>query len=445
MKRKLLRWGARLAVGSILAVSVQIFAASVQGADLRGGVARVDLTPPDRLQAPLGGYGERMNAPAQGVHDRIFAKAIVLTDGDKKFVLVTADMLGFPPPLKQDLLNRLSDQGWTTENVMLLASHSHASIEMNAINPLNTFAIPQLGIHNPELYEFTVANFVRLIREAEQNLIPIRVGTSSKHLPGWNRNRRHRSGIVDDELTITRIDSTAGKPMALLVNFTAHPTFMTEKQMMFSGGWPGHLQRTAEGLIGNGVTVMYYNGAEGDQRPQGRPNGGGSRWEQAERYGHELGILVRQEWQSIAMQNDVAFQFHHQTISLPDRSWHPDFMKTGGTEYGLTEEVLTVMLPQMFPAQTASGSLQLGELVVVGIPGEMAASLGLKIKAAARQDLGITHPVIGGLADEWISYMLPPQEYDMGGYEASVSFYGRTLGTVIVEGAISGLNQLDDH
>ena len=65
-------------------------------AEIRAGVARVDLTPPMKLNAPLGGYGERMNRPAEGVHDRVFAKALVLTDGDRKFALVTADIVGLP-------------------------------------------------------------------------------------------------------------------------------------------------------------------------------------------------------------------------------------------------------------------------------------------------------------------------------------------------------------
>ena len=36
-----------------------------------------------------------------------------------------------------------------------------------------------------------------------------------------------------------------GKPLAVLVNFTAHPTFMSGEDMLFSGDWPGHLQRTS--------------------------------------------------------------------------------------------------------------------------------------------------------------------------------------------------------
>ena len=42
---------------------------------------------------------------------------------------------------------------------------------------------------------------------------------------------------------------------------------------------------------------MYYNGAEGDQAPVGRPDAGSSRWERAERYGRELGIVAWKQWQ----------------------------------------------------------------------------------------------------------------------------------------------------
>ena len=52
-----------------------------------------------------------------------------------------------------------------------------------------------------------------------------------------------------------------------LVNWTAHPTFMSESDMLFSGDWPGHLQRTVEALAGQKIMAMYYNGAEGDQSP----------------------------------------------------------------------------------------------------------------------------------------------------------------------------------
>jgi neutral ceramidase len=208
-------------------------------AELKAGVARVDLTPPLELKAPLGGYGERMNRPAEGTHDRIFAKAIVLTDGKKKFSLVTVDIVGFPPPVKAELLRRLAGDGWTKEQILLLPSHSHTSIEMNAINPANTFQVPQIGIYDARVFEFVMDQLVRVVQEAQRQMVPVSVGTSSVSIDGWNRNRRG-GDVTDKELTITRVDTSQGKPLAVLVNFTAHPTFMSGEDMLFSGDWPGH-------------------------------------------------------------------------------------------------------------------------------------------------------------------------------------------------------------
>jgi len=431
-----MRW---LAVGVAILFLSQ--ADRLPAAELSAGVARLDITPPLKLNAPLGGYGERMNRPAEGVHDRIYAKALVISDGKQKFALLTADIVGFPPPVKPALIESLKGDGWTKEQLMLLASHSHTSIEMNAINTANTFQVPQIGIFNQRVYEFLMPRLAQVVRDAEKSLVPVTIGTGSIDLSGWNRNRRGGS-IVDPELTVTRIDKLDGKPLAVLVNFTAHPTFMNGEDMLFSGDWPGHLQRTVESLIGDGVTAMYYNGAEGDQAPQARRDSGESRWERAERYGRDVGIESYRAWTKVKTKRDVPFAYHLEVVPLPERTWHPDFKKTGGEEYGLDEKLLTEMLPKLFPAEAELVSVRVGDLVIVGIPGEMAAELGLKIKAEAEQLTEAKHATIGGLADAWLSYILPETEYTRGGYETSVSFYGPKLGEAVVTGATRGVSKL---
>ena len=414
-------------------------------ADLKAGRARIDITPPLALKPALGGYGDRMNKPATGVHDRIFAKVLILSEGDKKFALITVDALGFAPPVKTAVLDRLAGKGWTADNLMLLASHSHTAIEMNALNPLNDFQVPQLGLHNPPLFELTMNRLAQVVLEAEKELVPVAVGTSSIKLEGWNRNRRIPGGITDPELTVARIDRLDGRPFAVFVNWTAHPTFMGSEDMWFSGDWPGQMQRTLESLIGDDVQAMYANGAEGDQTTIARPNSGESHWERAERYGRDLAVKAWGVWQKISPARNPAFGFWRQEIELPKRQWHPNFRETGGKEYGMTEELLREMLPKLFPTRTASVSLRLGDLLIVGIPGELAAGLGLEVKRRAGEITGARHPIIGGLADEWISYILPIEQYSMGKYEASMSFYGPTLADVIVKGALAGVENLQKH
>ena len=430
-----------IAIVSLLVVSLVVTSPQAVAGRLTTGVARIDLTPPMDLEASLGGYGARMSRPAIGVHDRIFAKAIVLSDDTKRFALVTADVLAFPPGFKAAVVEALADAGWNGSQIMLLPSHSHTSIDMSALNPKNTLGIPQIGSFHKELYDLTVARLAQVINEAGKNPVAVSVGTRTVQLHGWNRNRRQDNSVYDADLTVTRIDNVTGQPLAVLVNWTAHPTFMGPDDMMFSGGWPGHLQRTVEALIGHGVTAMYYNGAQGDQSPIPRKDSGGN-LERAECYGRELGVIVYREWQKIKPVPLPTFSYHTERIELPKCTWHPDFMKTGGSEYGLGEEIMEEVITLMAPQDTVSSSLRLGSLLIVGIPGEMAAQLGMSIKSRVRQTSGLQHIVIGGLANEWVSYILSAEEYKKGGYEASVSFYGESLGQVIVEGALEGVSKI---
>jgi len=400
---------------------------------LLGNVASIDLTPDLNMKFALGGYGSRMSKPAEAVHDRIWAKALVLKEGDKKYAIVTLDVLGLPPNVKPQLLETLAAYGWNMENIMLLPSHSHTSFDMPALNDQNHLNSPQIGIFQPELLEYVINALSNLIREADKNLQPIKIGTSSVLLDNMNRNRRGDPD-VDKEITLTRIDYANGKPMTALVNWTAHPTFMSGSDMWVSGGWPGYLQRELEQWIGDGVTVMYYNGAEGDQSPVGTH--AGSHYEKAEIYGRDLAIKVLALYQNTKTSSKIIFEYNYMTLGLPERKVHPSFMETGGEEYNLTPEVLDIVLKVMSPEETYIGAVRIGELLIVGAPGELAAGLGLKIKNKLKEK-GVKHPVIGGLANEWISYILSADQYNHGaGYESSVSFYGDGLGKVIVDGML---------
>jgi len=409
-------------------------------ADLRAGVARVDLTPPMELKATLGGYGARMSKPAAGVHDRVFAKAVVLSDGSQRLALVTADVLAFPPGFKEAVAEALRGAGWKSERLLLLPSHSHTSIDMSALHPKNVLGIPQIGSFHKKLFELTVARLAQVVTDAGKDLSAVSVGTRSVALEGWNRNRRGNKPC-DPELTVTRIDNARGEPLAVLVNWSAHPTLMGPEDMMFSGDFPGHVQRMVEALIGRGVTVMFYNGAQGDQSPVARPDSGGN-WEKAERYGRELGILVWREWEKVRPTPAPTLACSFEEIPLPPHAWHRAFMKTGGAEYGLSEALAGRMLALLFPTKTHSTSVRVGDLLIVGVPGEMIAELGISVKSRARAATGVPHVVVGGLADEWVSYILSAEQYRKGGYEASVSFYGEQLGQVIADGAVRGASRL---
>jgi hypothetical protein len=399
------------------------------------GVAKVDITPPLEMKASLGGYGERMSQPATGVHDRLWAKALVMKTGDKKYALVTADALGFPPAVKPAVMEKIEQSGWKREEVMLLPSHSHASFDMTAINPDNTFGIPQLGIYQPELFSLVVERIAQAILEAGSKSAPVTFGVDSRTLEDWAANRREGQSEKDEVLTVARFDLKDGSPLALLIGWAAHPTFMGAEEMMFSGGWPGAMQRQVETLVDGDVVALYYNGAQGDQRPVARPDSGASAWEKAERYGTGLGKLAAELAGQVETRPVEVFDHNLQTVELPPRTWHPDFMQTGGSEYGMRPEIMEMLIQQMVPETSTVGAVRINDFMIVGIPGELASGLGKGLKQKVSELTGASQVTIGGLANEWISYILSPEEYTRGLYEASVSFYGPRLGPTIVQAA----------
>ena len=401
------------------------------GEPLVAGVSRVNLTPPLDWKFPLGGYGARMNKPAEGVHDWIWAKGLVLQQGHRRFALVTLDIVGLPPNIKPEVLDKLGE-GWNEKNLMLLASHSHGSLNMSSINTKNVLGLPQIGIFHQKVHDWVVEKIVEAVRQAERDLRPVAVGTASAELHGLNHNRRG-DGVTDPELTVTRIDLASGKPLAVLVNWTAHPTFVDEHDMLVTGCWPGVLQRELEAWIGNGVTAFYYNGAEGDQSPSGAV--GGSHFEKLEDYGRKIAIQARALYDNIQPKENASLEMNYAVAPLPERQPHPQFMQTGGAEYGLDEHKMQVLLSTMVPENVGVQAVRIGDLLIAGVPGEMIASLGLQVKKALRE-AGAPHPVIGGLANEWISYILSESEYKQGGYEASVSFYGPKLGETMVKAVL---------
>ena len=401
---------------------------SSKATNLTANIASVDITPPLEMNYTLGGYGERMNAPAEGIHDRIWAKALAFQNENQKYVIITLDILGLPSNIKSDLLERIKSQGWNMENVMLLPSHSHGSLEMAALNSKNLLNSPQIGIFQPELLEFILDKLEAVIIEADQNYLPVKVGTESKKIDGLNRNRRGDPN-VDNELTVTRVNLNNGIPLAVLVNWTAHPTFIGGEDMLVSGEWPGYLQSDLQNLIGKGVTAMYYNGAEGDQSPI--LNLQASAYEKVEVYGKKVALEAFNIYKEIKSKKVKTFQFSYNTIQLPEHKAHPTFMETGGEEYGLDENTVKLVMNMLGPTEVGLGALRIDDLIIAGVPGEMTAELGIKVKESIKNK-SIKFVAIGGLANEWISYILTRYQYVNGeGYESSVSFYGPDLGEII--------------
>jgi hypothetical protein len=93
--------------------------------------------------------------------------------------------------------------------------------------------------------------------------------------------------------------------------------------------------------------------------------------------------------------------------------------------------------------QTHLQAIRLGDLALVGIPGELFARLGLEL----RRRSPFRHTCIVGLANEQISYIADRQAYVDGGYQTWVGWHSMLepgTGEAMVDQAVAMLNELYD-
>lgn len=420
------------AVAAFVLILSGLCAGGEADAELLAGVARASITPLEKgIPTQLGGYGARAGKPAEGIHDTIWAKALVLEWEGAKSALITLDVCSAPQCLLAESLQKASVAGLTPGNTLMAASHTHAGLEGFSMDRRNVANNPHIGIFSEDILNFVSDRVAEAVKAADAALRPVRAGSGVVSIPNANANRRGDS-FIDPDLTLLRLDDAQGKPYVVLVNFTAHGTIMTEKEMLISGCWAGNMQRTVEALMGEGVTCMYTNGAEGDIRPINAR--GGSRWEMAEDYGRRIGIQAVRLADTIKTQPVRTFDVRSAVVQLPARKAAPDFMKIAGDEYKVDPQMLDTLLGAMFPGEAPLYALRVDDFELVSFPAEPICQLGLALKASMRSH-GIKCPCVASLTSEQIGYVLTAEEYQQSGYEVTASFYGEGLGQLMLDEA----------
>ncbi len=222
------------------------------------GIAQCDITP--QAPVPMWGYGARHDALSQGTLDPLMAKAIVIEAGDQRLAIVGMDIgRGPTPAMMQQIRSAVGDAG--VQHVMIAGSHSHHGpvIELTDREGYGKGKYDDAVAYSIELPKKLIAAIV----EAKNNLKPARIGVAKKDVD-LNRNRHTKQAIkpVDPMLAVVRFDSLEGKPLAILVNFAAHPTSIPGEVLKFSADYPGGLKGRVESALG--THCVFMQGASGD-------------------------------------------------------------------------------------------------------------------------------------------------------------------------------------
>jgi neutral ceramidase len=72
---------------------------------------------------------------------------------------------------------------------------------------------------------------------------------------------------VDPTVTILRIDTAKGDPLAILINYACHPVVLGSDNPQYSADFPGITNRVVEKSLGGKVESFFVQGAPGDINP----------------------------------------------------------------------------------------------------------------------------------------------------------------------------------
>src|SRR3954470_10322331 len=226
------------------------------------GFAQRDITP--QAPMPMWGYGARHDALSQGVLNSLNAKAIVIEAGDQRIAIVGLDIGRGPTgPMMEKIRKEVSEKAGVG-TVMISGSHSHHGpvIELTDAPGFGKGKYDDAVAYSKRLPELLIEAIV----EAKEKLAPAKLGVAKRDLE-LNRNRHTKQTVkpTDPSLAVIRFDGADGKPIAILVNYAAHPVTLPGELLKFSPDYPGALQSRVESALNS--HCVFMQGAAGDMSP----------------------------------------------------------------------------------------------------------------------------------------------------------------------------------
>jgi len=223
------------------------------------GHAKYEITP--AAAVPMWGYGARGAALSTGVRDPLFIRTVVLDVGSDKLAIVGMDLGRSPTDSMLPRIRKAVKEASGVNFLMISGSHTHHGPVLELLDE------PEKGrgrfddaVKWSQSLETAI---IESINQAAAAVRPARLGWGSK-MVAMNRNRhtKREPKSVDSELGVIRFDHPDGNPLAILVNYAAHPTMLDSKDLRFSADWPGAMAKVVEETMR--VPCVFMQGACGD-------------------------------------------------------------------------------------------------------------------------------------------------------------------------------------
>ena len=401
---------------------------------LRAGAARACITP--HIGCHISGYFD--DRIAVDILDDTFAKAIVLDNGDDALAIVVLDLIAAH---KEDLDRAKARAeeltGIPAANIVISCTHTHYGPA-----PVGLLDIPKEQAY----MDWAMDRAADAVKRAQYRLQPCRIAHVSGQCPEETHNRRwvmkdgtvrmnpgfenpdmvRPAGPTDPEVALLVIETPERAPIAALANYSLHYVG-GDYHDRISADYFGAFDRALQRLAGSDFVAIMANGCCGDinncdfARPAPEypyP------FYQAKRVANVVASRAYGAWQQVRDFTDEAV--------LGSAVAEPPFTRREPTDQQLADaealladpdaphdmqyvyaRELFELLKQPVQEPTRIHAMRIGDLGLVGLPGEIFVEYGLQIKAKSPA----TRTMTIELADDYVGYCPTDAALAEGGYE----------------------------
>ena len=382
------------------------------------------------------GYGARHDALSTGVLDPLYSAAIVIQAASKKVAIVGLDLGRSPSEKSLQIIRQRIKAEAGIDDSFIAGSHTHHGpvLELSDEPGKGKEKFAAALRYYKEMEDGIVAS----ILEANSKLTPAKMAAGSIQLDGFNRNRHTKiePKASDRDLAVLRFDDLAGKPLAILVNFAAHPTMVDGAMLKFSADFSGAMKTTIESEMK--VTAVFMQGACGDQSANRGTNAdfqafGNSLGREAVKLASSL-IPAEVAAPTLKVKED-RFKFSSRTdfknplvISAFSAAFFPELIPNFADEYadGIRPRLTVALLN--------------GEIAFVGCSGEFFSNHSIRLKERAR----VKQLFFLGYCNGYHQYFPTIEAVAEGGYgaDATVSPVAVGAGEQMMDAALLWLYQM---
>jgi neutral ceramidase len=439
----------------------------MMGKPLRVGSGTVDITPP--LTIPYLAYLPRQDY-FKGVHDPLYARALVFDNGETRLGLICADAIGFANHLlgpgrhfTDELRQRVQRRcGIEPGNLMLATTHAHSTPETLGITrlldaPAAAYWLETLLDQLASAVEIACSDLQTCALKVGRGGV---AGVGHNRRPAWkglSLEEQVAQGRLDQELQVLVCQDEEGQARQVLINFQTHPVTV-QVQPLVSADYPGYATAMVERNLPGCRSCLFMQGAAGNINPVRDT----SDFRDVALYGTMVAgeALKLTGWllgADVPPMQDSTLAAASARVTIPPRPL-PD---RGEIEAKLAEarererqasdaearwqagrqaqvlwEALDVIERYSSPQEAEVQVLRVGELALVGIPAEVFTEWGLMIK----RESPAPFTFVSELTNGWVGYLLNPGGFAEGGYEASPGTWTQTSeegGRILTETALA--------